>query len=478
MASGRHYLDSLDRGVEQLRREFRDLDSELQGITRDLAKVRRRESDTYRELARLRLDALEVAAFADGLDAADREARRLLAERDAALADLGGELDRQQEEIQRLGAERARHAGALDTAEEALDSRLADVQQSLAGDAAFAALRDASQALVDQAAHAEEKTARAEQDRREKGKPYEADPLFRYLWDRGYGTSAYGAWPLSRLIDRMMARHIRFEPARRNYYSLTEIPKRLRRHTERLEAAAAASLEKLAEQERAAETAAGVPALADAVAVAAGVVDTTDAAIEAAETAYRDALAERERFANGTDRYYTAATEALMRSFEADPIPALRREAERTPEATDDRLVIGLGELRRESAELTEFLNDKQELHGRRMARLRELTAVRSQYKSKRFDARDSVIDDRGNAELMLAEFLRGVITSDRLWRVIRHAQRFRPRIRSSGSGRIGGVRVPRMPRSVRIPRGMGGGGGFKVPRMPRGGGFRTKGGF
>ncbi|MEO1037014.1 MAG: hypothetical protein AAFX44_15775 [Pseudomonadota bacterium] len=477
MPSGRGYLQSLDRALDGLRLDFRKLDTELQDLTRGMATLRRRESEAYRELARLRLADIEDDGLAQALDAADREAQALLEERENALANLGNELDALQGELDALAGQRSDNADALAGAERELADRLTAVADELAKNAEFVALTERSQQLVNQAAGAEEKTARAEQDRREKGKPYEADPLFRYLWDRGYGTSAYRAWPLSRLIDRMMARHIRFEHARRNYYSLTEIPRRLRRHTERLEAAAAASLNELAELERSAEVAAGVETLEEAVAAATAICQSTDAAIDAADERYRNLLNERERFANGQDAYFGRAMQALVESFKAEPIPALQREAELTATETDDRLVRDLASYRDEVAELNRYLADKHEVHGRRMNRMNELTAVRSQFKRKHFDALDSVIDDRGNAELMLAEFLQGLISGDRLWRVIRHSQRFRPRMRRSGSGNIGSVRVPRMPRSVRLPRGMGGSGGFKVPRMP-GGGFRTKGGF
>ncbi|MEM8981634.1 MAG: hypothetical protein AAGC71_01315 [Pseudomonadota bacterium] len=478
MASGRRFLDSLDRSIDRLRRDYRELDSELQSITRSMASLRQRESEAYQGLARLRLAELGDAATIDDLNTAERQAQHLLEQRDSALAVLDQSLDQEQAGLSTLDADRATAADAVIAAEDALASKLDEVSQSLEREQTFVALRERSQALIDQAAHAEEKTARAEKDRREKGKPYEADSLFVYLWERGYGTSAYRAWPITRLVDRLMARHIGFEKARRNYHSLTEIPLRLRRHTDRLEEQTAESLAELAEFERQAEVAAGADTLEHAVATATAAAVDIDDRIETAEKRYAELLAQREQFANGKDRYFVDAMQALITSFKADPIPALRHEAAATPTDSDDRMVRELSTVRDDIGNLEQHLVDKQEIHGRRMSRLNELSAVRSQYKRKRYDSADSIIDDRGKAELMLTEFMSGLISGDRLWRVIRHSQRFRPRFRSSSGGNIGGVRLPRMPRSVRVPRGMGGGGGFKFPRMPSGGGFRTKGGF
>ncbi len=478
MSSGRRYLASLDRALDKLRREFRELDSELQNVTRGLATVRRRETDAYRALADLRLDDLEKQTFHGQLDDADRRAEELLEAREKALAELSTELDRIQADLAALADLREVNVDALEVAEERLADLVEDVGRTLAAEPDFQADVKHNQALVNKAASAEEKTARAEQDRRDKGKPYEDDPLFSYLHERGYGTSAYRAWPLARLVDRMMARHIGFEKARRNYYLLTEIPLRLRRHTERLEAEAARSMNALAERERAAEVAAGIESLEANVSAARDDSAATDAKITEKETRYAELLTERESFANGKDEFFTAAMAALVKNFKAEPIPQLQREAELSVTYSDDKLVHELASLRDEARQLERHLDDKKDIHGRRMSRMNELLAVRNQYKTKRFDALDSIIDDRGNAEMMLSEFLRGLESGERLWRVIRHSQRFRPRITRSRSGSIGGVRVPRTPRSVRLPRGMSGGGGFKVPRMPSGGGFRTKGGF
>lgn len=83
--------------------------------------------------------------------------------------------------------------------------------------------------------NAAEKAAQAEADRAEKRKPYEADPLFMYLWRRRFGTDDYRAGGLVRYLDRKVAHLIGFENARVNYAMLMELPERLREHANRLE---------------------------------------------------------------------------------------------------------------------------------------------------------------------------------------------------------------------------------------------------
>ena len=81
---------------------------------------------------------------------------------------------------------------------------------------------------------AERKAAQAEADLAAKRVPYEQDPIFMYLWRRGFGTPRYTSNGLVRSLDRMVARHVGYADASRNYAMLTELPIRLREHAERL----------------------------------------------------------------------------------------------------------------------------------------------------------------------------------------------------------------------------------------------------
>jgi hypothetical protein len=86
---------------------------------------------------------------------------------------------------------------------------------------------------------AEGKAAQAEADLAAKRVPYEQDPIFMYLWRRGFGTSRYTSKGIVRSLDRMVARHVGYAEASRNYALLTELPIRLREHAERLRGRAA-----------------------------------------------------------------------------------------------------------------------------------------------------------------------------------------------------------------------------------------------
>ena len=56
--------------------------------------------------------------------------------------------------------------------------------------------------------HADEKAARSEEEKLQKGEAYRNDRLFMYLWRRDFGLPGYRAWPLARWLDGKVARII------------------------------------------------------------------------------------------------------------------------------------------------------------------------------------------------------------------------------------------------------------------------------
>src|SRR5690606_22487620 len=122
----------------------------------------------------------------------------------------------------------------LEKAAAAIDEAEAEAQARLASDPAYVAQKETAKAAERVAVHADEKATVSEQEQGAKGKAYLADPLFMYLWHRGYGTSQYRAGGLVRFLDGKVARLIGYDEARANYSRLIELPVRLREHADRM----------------------------------------------------------------------------------------------------------------------------------------------------------------------------------------------------------------------------------------------------
>lgn len=234
MTSGNQTLSSIERAILDLRSEENRLAALLQSSTGEALRERASRADNFKALAAFELDALTRQKVVDELDSVERRALQLLEQRNQRLANLAARRARATEEATGAHTAHATSAASMAAAADAIEELTDKVQSSIKANPEWLALEQQCVQAEAIAKGAEEKTARAEQDRESKRKPYENDRLFMYLWRSGYGTSTYRAGPLRRYIDGKIARLVGFDSARVNYYMLTEIPLRLREHANRL----------------------------------------------------------------------------------------------------------------------------------------------------------------------------------------------------------------------------------------------------
>src|SRR3712207_3984147 len=261
MISGRQALATIEQVVAQARSEEGRLQAAHDAATQEAARLRMERMEAFRELARLKLDPTTGKDVLGDIDAAERRALSILAERRATLARLTER--RHAAEREEREAERERHekAAVLEDALKAVEELRTRAEAETRISGGWAGQRAKVEAAAAIAAKAEEKAANAEADQDEKRRPYEADPLFMYLWRRRFGTPDYRAGFLTRYFDRKVARLVGYDNARASYAMLNEIPVRLREHAERVKAEAEVQRRQLADVERAALVSAGMEPL-------------------------------------------------------------------------------------------------------------------------------------------------------------------------------------------------------------------------
>lgn len=489
MLSGAQTLGTLDRGLQGVRKEIDRVDADLSRIGTALTTNKHLQNRTANRLAAIRLDEITRGALSDSLDAADQQARQLFTQREQALNALEHTILNAKEDLRNLESARAAQLKEVNYhAEEVIDSERG-AQTALETDANYQAQLTAVRAADSIADEAEDKTAQSQGDRTEKGKPYEDDPLFMYLWQRGYGTSEYSANPLARTLDGWVARRCKYEKARINYWTLLEIPKRLEAHAQAAREQASAQLQALEELELAAAQKAGVPAKQETLAQAQEKLDAIDANIEAAEDQLDAHLEQRGRYASGKDQYIEQSLALLNDAMQRRDIYELGQAVHATQSREDDALLRELGDLREDAKDLEEDITEQRAVREAKVARLKELEQVRRQFKQRRFD---DVRSGFGNEEVItsvLGQFLGGLLGSRELWRTLERHQRHVDvgAWPDFGSGGLGG-RNPRKHSPWHRPGvniRVGGSGGFRLPRSGGfssrgrgGGGFRTGGGF
>ena len=490
MQSGRQTLGSIDQGLLYVQKQIEQVDQEIKEASGTLVELQKEQANRYKRMAKIRLDHMISGELAAGLDAVSKRVSELLEERVQSLRELGQQIETARKERKDLNAKRDTLNEEAVKATEALDKSEAATQHRLEQDADYQAQLQKTREAERTAEHAEEKTRQAEEVRKQKGQPYEEDPLFFYLWKRGYGMSTYSSNSLMRYLDKWVARLSDYHEARPNYAMLLEIPKRLHEHAQRVRVVADQEFEALTDLEEKAAEQDDVPAFREALERAQSNLDSLDAEIENAENQLHDLEKNRTGFASGEDAQFKQAIEMLSSAFERENLFTLYDYARATTTAEDDVLVQELDAGAKLAAQIREVLAEHKRVRERHLNRLQELEGVRRRFKRERFDSAHSGFGNAALVALILNQFLQGTATSDELWRTIEREQRYR-RIESNPDFGSGGFKRRQGTWHFPFPRGggMGGMGGMGGTRrggwggarrggFGGGGGFKTGGGF
>ncbi len=412
MVSGLAVVQEMDQRLADAQREASAAQTEADRLAAQRDGLRAEEAEALRDLARLRLLELADGRQAlDALDAAGAQVRASLQRRAAELETAQRAVLDARDALVAAEARRDAESARRRAAEEAEAAALRAADAKAAEDAPFRALSTAAEDAERIAQLAEQKAGFAERDFEEKGRPYRADPLFAYLWDRGYGTARYRAFPLVRAIDDWVARLIGFEPARRSYQLLSDLPGHMRAHAQRMRAAADEAVRAMLDRRRAI---AGLPQADNRPPVDA--LETAEDEVNAAQAALAAAEAKRSALAAGEDADSQSAIRALEAAIGARSLRTLREEAARTPTRDDDAIVARLEIAAAERARLERALTEAQAQAEGARRRFAEMQALRSDMRSRGVERSEWGFASGALVGALLSEVLRGALSRDGFW--------------------------------------------------------------
>jgi len=479
--SGREALSSVEDAISGVRSNETQLGGVLRSASEEAERQRRQLAESYRALALVRLDAIMRNDVVGELDAAERRAAELMRAQKAKLDQLlirhagASQRVRDAEMLHRAQTEAVEKTGAP------IAALTAQVEKQIADNDAWKVQRARVEAIAKIAQASDDKAKQAEADRETKRKPYEADPLFMYLWKRGFGTACYAASNFVRTMDRWVARLAGYDSARPNYAMLNEIPLRLRENAAQRGKELDAEQQALDHLERTALEAAGIKALEQELAKARAMLDTATKALSDAQAALSALDKERAALVEQGDRQaHDDAIGVLSQAISREDLQTLYRDALATKTGDDDMLVQKIDEAQRAiakaDAEVARIRDEARETARRRG----ELEGVRDNFRRRQYDQpwggfeldKGQVVGD------VIGGIIRGAIGGAVLWSLFEHGYRNRGGWEGGPWGGSGwpGSSLPRMHLpSSSIPR--LGGGGFRTGGG-FGGGFRTGGRF
>lgn len=427
MWTGRQTLESIEGALTSLRGEEGQLESALRSAVTDAERLRKERLETLHELARVKLDDMAAGRLGNNLDAGERRATQLLEDyrlRIAALEDrrkaLLGEIA--QAEAQRKGA-----AEIMEQALAAVERVRTDAHAKVKSSPSWQAAKAASDGAEAVAVEAEKKAQNSEAELTAKRKPYDGDPLFTYLWERKFGTSAYSAGNFARTMDRMLADYVGFLDARPNYAALIEIPLRLREHATAKRTTATEAAAALAAIEQRAMSENGVETRERELAEARHKHAAADRTVEDKHGVMRKVDEEHGTLvAGGKNAAYQQAIETIAIADSKDDIAALYREARRTPSSADDAIVHRIETLDastgKADAEIADLRQTARDLARRRT----DVEQTRDRFRRAGYDHPNATF---GN-ENEIAEMLKSVLAGGAgglLWDLLRGGYSYRP---------------------------------------------------
>lgn len=473
MISGRDALLQIEQAIATTRDDENRLDAALASATQEAERLRLEQADTYRALARVRLDALAGEKVTQRLDHAEREALAVLADKRKELQEIVARRASATETLKAAQAKRHAVAGRLEDVMRRMDDLRNATQARLASDPTWLAANEKVKATQSIAEKSDAKADQAEADRVTKGAPYEADRLFMYLWNNGFGTSKYAAGSLVRYFDRKVARVCGFIEARPGYAMLLEIPLRLRQHADRTAAAVAEVVAARTAIERAALEADGIVALESEFAAIKAEIDAGNAGIASVQSDLVTLDASHGALVSGDDPAIARAMEGVAESLASTDIQTLYAQAYETPTPEDEKLVghieqygVAIAQAEAEIAETRRTIRDVAQ-------RRSELEETRDRFHRSGYDRPGVTFNNESMLGSVIGGIIGGIISSPELWRVILGGYQGPRHHGNDGFG--GGFNVP----------GNGGGwwsggsdGGSSGGFGGDGGGFSTGGGF
>ena len=345
-------------------------------------------------------------------------------------------------------------AETIKAREAELDAIAERAREVLSADATYVLARDEVAKAIKTFQRARDKAKVAEEDRVTKGKAYESDPLFMYLWKRAYKSRDYKANTIVRYLDSKVADLVGYHDARANYSVLLDIPKKLREHANLLATrvketqTTIADIEATKVRELAGED---LPAKLEAVRKEKMRVNKALGSVGAEIT---EADGQLNNYLEGRDDTFRRAIEISATLLQQDSLSRLRYLARKTESPTDDQIVARIRHLDGKIEDMGKSGDKQRKRLDELFERREELMRISADFRRNHYDDPGSIfVPGRGgsNAEDLLGQLLRAAITGAEFW--ARMQSRHRWRRRPADSYR----------RSRRIPPwgGMLGGGGW-----------------
>jgi hypothetical protein len=422
MINGRDALFFVEQAISRVRRDEHGLDEALRSAMANAHRLRHDLAEGFRSLARARLDAMVRDRVIGDLDETEHQALAIVEGRRRRIDELARKRDQAQAALDTAEATKHERDQELADVLEAIDELRDRTEARIKTDERWRNAKAAVETAVEIADNADKKVAQAEADLLAKGKPYENDPLFMYLWKKKAGETGDKSGTLVRLFDRIVERSIGYRDARANYARLKESPARLREHATTREHDIDAAKDLVVALERQALVADGIEPLETRAEAAHAAMVSAEQTVAKITADLGKLEAKRQWILESDDEKSDGrAVDLLARTLEREDLRRLYREAVSTQTSADDQAVSAISSaqaaLEKADSEVAQIRVQLRDMARRRA----ELEGARDRARSIGYDdPRATFSGDRDVVGDVIGGILSGALRGGALDRILR----------------------------------------------------------
>lgn len=427
MLTGPQALAALQDALADIRREETEVTHKLGRRAERTVKIRETRGEMLCQLGRLTLSDADQSALFVRIATAEKATRDALAVHAEALRAGETALSALDAEIVRLAES---HAGTLEAiaAQQDQINRLSNkIAASIEARAAYVDQHETAIRLAAASRAAMARSVTSQADRQDNIRPYRDDPLFAYLWARGYGTPTYsGRGPIA-WLDGRVASLIGYGRARHDYMVFDALPACWRAHAERTAEAARATAGAAATLQADAIDAAGGATARHALDAARVRIAMLGQEMVIAQDKRDRALDAQCELAQGAEPNLNAAIAGLDEILTDTLVTNMLDATGQSGTAQSGKIVAQVDDVKRR---LADEADDAEKLGGRLAilaTRRRALEDIEYEFKASRFDDPACVFEADDLVGSALDAFLTGAISATTYWQAWCDSQRWRP---------------------------------------------------
>ena len=415
----------MQRAQSRLHLSVSALEESSRKVDQQMGQLVAQRSDEFLELARHYLPDLSIETVEQSFSGVRRELTDLLKKKQQRERELTSDIDQTESAIEKDQNETDRVTEKLNEKVRQRDELQEEVANRLKKMPEYAKLVNEAAMAEQQLTANEQRMEQVEKEAAEKLPSYDNSQLFRYLYDRDFGTGSYASKGFTRRMDRWLARYIGFQKARKSYQFLQVTPKLMAAELERRRHQFNQLMSQVEAIEAQVEKEVGLPEVVAEGERLGELRDDLVVRIDDHDNKLEQLFLELEELRDNSGRYYGEALTRMKESLEQTEEFVLKRKARATSERQDDKIVENIVDLN----EMIEDVEPEIKKLIRRRTKMNNKQAgfdeLVRRFRSSNFDSHRSVFRDDVDLEKIVERFIDDKLDVRAVWRIIRKNQRF-----------------------------------------------------